>query len=106
MKKELLFSLIGYVCLLIVGWVAGLWIYIADYTRPYEEVKQEYYSYFPAALANGTLLCFISIVIAAIGLFCVTVANKHLTSKPWITINTVVTVLLGLILFLNVWSLM
>ena len=106
MKKELLFSLIGYVCLLIVGWAAGLWIYIADDTRPYEVVKQEYYSYFPSFLANGTLLCMISIVIAAIGLFCITLANKRIISKTWATVNIMVTVLLGLILFLNVWSLM
>lgn len=106
MKRELIFSLIGYICLLLVGWAFGLWIYIADDTRPYEVVKQEYYSYFPSFLANGTLLCLVDIVIAAIGLFCITVANKYLTSKPWITVNTVVTVLLGLILFMNVWSLM
>jgi hypothetical protein len=106
MKKELIFSLVGYLCLLIVGWAVGLWIYIANNINSFDEAKQQYYSYFPAALANGTLLCLISIVLAALGLFAVIVANKHITSKPWITINTIVTVLLGLILFMNVWSLM
>lgn len=106
MKKVLIFSLLGYLCLLIVGWAVVLWIYIADDSRPYEDVKQQYYSYFPSFLANGTLLCLIDIVIATIGLFCITLASKYLVSKTLATVNIVVTILLGLILFLNVWSLM
>ncbi len=106
MKKELIFSLIGYICLLIVGWAVVLWIYIADDSKPYEQAQQEYLSHFPQAIASGTLLCLIDIVIAAIGLFFITKANKIIVSKTWGTANVVVTVLLGLILFLNVWSLM
>jgi hypothetical protein len=106
MKKELIFSLLGYLCLLIVGWCVGLWIYIANNTNSFDEAKQQYYSYFPTALANGTLLCLISIVVATIGIFAIIAANKHILSKTWITVNTVVVVLLGLILFMNVWSLM
>ncbi len=106
MKKGLIFSLLGYACLLIVGWAVGLWIYIANNTNSFDEAKQQYYSYFPSFLANGTLLCLVDIVIAAIGLFFITLASKHLVSKTWTTVNIVATILLGLILFMNVWSLM
>ncbi len=106
MKKELIFSLLSYVCLLIAGGAVGLWIYIADDSKPYEQAQQEYLSYFPAAIASGTLLCLIDIVIAGLGIFFITTANTHRTSKTLKSVNTVVAILLGLILFLNVWSLM
>lgn len=106
MKKELIFSVVGYVCLLIVGSMLALWIYTADGSKPYEVEALQYLSYFPAAIASGTLLCLISIGIAGVGLFSVSAANNHISSKTWKTVNTVVTVLLGLILFMNAWSLM
>ena len=60
-----MFSLIGYVCLLIVGVVVGLWIYTADGSKSYEEVRQQYQSYFPGGagkqqVANCYLYCFTS----------------------------------------------
>jgi hypothetical protein len=106
MKKELIFSLIGYICLLIVGWVMGLWIYTADSSKPYKEVQQQYQSYFPTALTNGRLLCASCIGLSAIGIFSLKAAEKYISSKTWRGINTGVIVLLGLLLFMNLWSLM
>ena len=106
MKKELIFSLVGYACLLIVGTVMGLWIHVTGVTKTFQEAQQLYNSYFPAAIANGRLLCAICIGIAGIGIFSINAANKHILSKTWKTVNTVVIVLLGWMLFLNVWSLM
>ena len=107
MKKELLYSLIGYLCLIIVGSMLGLWIYTStDSTKTYEEVQRQYLSYFPTAIANGRLLCLISIGIAGVGIFAISTANKHLISKLWIIVNTVAVVLLWTVLGLNMWSLM
>ena len=108
MKKELIFSLIGYVCFLIPAFIMGLWIYLSTRAKPFgfDDVKQEYLSYFPAAIASGTLLCFISIVLAIIGMVAISVANNRITSKPWKGVNTTVIVLLGLLLLMNLWSLM
>jgi len=106
MKKELIFSLVGYICLLKVGAIMGLWIYVSDSNRSYDEVQHRFIGFFPTMLANGRLICAISVVIAGIGIFSISVANKHILSKIWKGINTAVIVLLGLILFLNLWSLM
>ena len=107
MKKELLYSLIGYLCLIIVGSMLGLWIYTStDSTKTYEEVQRQYLSYFPTAIANGRLLCLISIGIAGIGIFAITMANKSFISKLWLFVNTIVVVLLWIVLGLNVFSLM
>lgn len=106
MKKELIFSLIGYACLLIVGYALGSWIYVTAVTKTFQEAQQLYHSYFPAAIANGRLLCAISVGIAGVGIFSVITANKYIQSKTWRGVNTAAIVLLGLMLFLNVWSLM
>ena len=106
MKKELIFSLVGYACLLIVGYALGLWIYVTGVTKTFEEAQQLHNSYFPAAIANGRLLCAISVGIAGIGIFSVITANKYIQSKLWLNVNSAVTVILGFELFMNLWSLM
>jgi len=108
MKKELIFSSIGYACLLVVGGVLGLWIYLSTRTEPfvYDTVKQEYYSYFPTVLSKGGLLDIICIAVAALGILSLRSALKYISSKAWRGINIVAIVLLGLLVFMNLWSLM
>ncbi len=108
MKKETILSVLGYVCLLITGYIMGLWIYLSAGANSvyFDDIKQLYLSYFPAAIASGTLLCFISIVLAIIGIVAISMANNYIIPKAWKGINTAAIVLLGLLLAMNLWSLM
>lgn len=106
MKKDLIFSLVGYVCLLIVGWVIGLWIYTADGSKSYEEVHRQYNSYFPAGVGSSRWLAVICIALLVTGIFSLKESYNHIRSKAWKNLNTGVIVVLAVLLVWNLWSLM
>ncbi len=108
MKKELIFSLVGYVCVLIPAYITGLWIYLSTRTDlfDFDDVKSEYLSYFPTALANGRLLSAISIGLLGLSIFFLNRANSPLITPGWRITNKVLIVLDGVLLFMNLWSLM
>ena len=108
MKKELMFSLIGYVCLLLVCLNMGLWIYLATSSDhlTFEELKQTYFSYFPTALANAFLLTVIDIGLLAITIFFLNMANSPFISSGLKITNKILIVLAGVLLIWQLFSLM
>ena len=106
MKKEWIFSLVGYVCLLVVSWIIGLWIYTANGNKSYEEVHRQYNSYFPAGLGSSRWLAVICIALTLTGIFSLKESYNHIKSKAWKSFNTAVIVVLAVLLLFNLWGLM
>jgi len=108
MKKELIFSLVGYVGVLIPAYIMGLWIYLSTRTDlfDFDDVKSEYLSYFPTALANGKLLGAISIGLLGLSIFFLNMANSPFISSGWRITNKVLIVLAGVLLVWQLWTLM
>ena len=100
-----MFSLIGYVCLLIVSLNLALWIYLASGT-PFNEAKQEYLSYFPAPLSNPITLTLACIVLLVTCIILLNIANSRFISSELKITNRVLIGLAGMLLFLQVFSLM
>lgn len=108
MKKELIFSLVGYACLLIVCLTMGLWIYLSTRTEPFvfDEVKREYLSYFPTPLANAFVITVADIILLVISMFFLNMANNRAISPAWKLINRLLIGLSCVLLFWQVFSLM
>ncbi|MEO8886834.1 MAG: hypothetical protein ABI367_12270 [Mucilaginibacter sp.] len=108
MKKELIFSLIGYACVFIVCLVMGLWIFLATSGEklPFNELKQNYLRYFPALLANALLITVIDIVLLGISILFFNLANNRIISSGWKLTNKLLIGLSCVLLFWQVFSLM
>jgi hypothetical protein len=107
MKKELIFSLVGYVCFLIPALAMALWIYLFTSKEPFDfdDVKRDYLSYFPASL-NPLTLTFICIALLVICITSLSIANSRPVSSGLKITNMVLTALAGALLFLELFSLM
>ena len=99
------FTLLGLICCLIPLSIYSLWIYVFDLGTTQAERVSIFKDYFPDLLEGRWSTTLLSIAFCSLAIIFSGMSMK-LSEKPWKVINSVILILSGLLLLLNLFSMM
>lgn len=100
-----IFTLLGLICFLIPLSIYSLWIYVFDLGRTQAERASIFKDYFPDVLNGRWSTTLLSIAFCSVAIIFGGMSMK-LSGKPWKILNSIILILSGLLLLLNLFSMM
>jgi hypothetical protein len=102
-----LFAFVAYSCLLIAMMNMALWITLSiGSTSSFEELKQEYLSYFPKYIQNPKAIAFITTFLLIISIVGLVKVNNSLANQFSRYINTFFIIIAGILCSWHLFSMM